>query len=108
MTSSAFIQDRPIPHPHFRVELCVYQRAGIHSKGFCIDSISSLKQLAFSQFPVLMGSMGLSGMASPYQPGLALLALLLAPWDCLTLLTPAPAPLGQGVSLTAGGREWYC
>lgn len=67
-----------------------------------------LHQLSFSQLLVLMGSMDLGGMASPYQPGLALLALLLAPWDCLTLLTPAPAPLGQGVSLAAGGRELWC
>ena len=36
------------------------------------------------------------------------MALLLASWDCLTPLTPAPAPLGQCVSLAAGGREWWC
>lgn len=67
--------------------------------------ISSLGQLAFSQLLVLKGSTGLGGMASPHQPGLALLALLLAPWDCLTPPTPAPALLGQGVSLAAGSRE---
>lgn len=52
-----------------------------------------------------MDSTGLIGMASPYQTGLALLALLLSPWDFLTLLTPASTSLGQGVSLGAGRQR---
>lgn len=108
-TSSALVPNTPIPQPHCRAELCVYhdivspKRSNPLQRLLPIgtDSVFPLGQLAFSQLLVLMDSTGLTRMPLLNQSGVALLALLLPPWDFLTSL----ASLGQDISLAAGRQR---